>query len=231
MSREAEGSRVTTPISPRRGCLASIRKPGAPRISHRCSPVVVGARSVIPTARTRRFASMTAIRITRRWQRERDARRFSSATVNSDRIPADRESFAAALASHKKCACSRRAMCCRRWNARFVLHGDFMAVTRRCPIDSASCAKTAPSKDSPVATPGHVALQAGDGFLVEVGGGGGYWNPLERDPERVLADARAGYVSVDAAQRDYGVVIHQRGRRYEIDFPATERLRKRGSMR
>ena len=80
-------------------------------------------------------------------------------------------------------------------------------------------------------TPGHVALQAGDGFLVEVGGGGGYWNPLERDPERVLADAHAGYVSVEAAQRDYGVVIHQQGRRYEIDFPATESLRKRGGMR
>ena len=74
-------------------------------------------------------------------------------------------------------------------------------------------------------TPGHVALQAGDGFLVEVGGGGGYWNPLERDPERVLADVRAGYISLEAARRDYGVVIHQNNRHYEIDLVATAKLR------
>jgi hypothetical protein len=47
----------------------------------------------------------------------------------------------------------------------------------------------------------------------------------------VLADARAGYVSVEAAQRNYGVVIHQQGRRYEIDFPATESLRKQSGTR
>jgi len=47
------------------------------------------------------------------------------------------------------------------------------------------------------------------GSIVELltGGGGGFGNPLERDPERVVADVRNGYVSVDAAARDYGVVI------------------------
>ena len=63
-------------------------------------------------------------------------------------------------------------------------------------------------------TAGHVALEAGDGFLVEVGGGGGFWNPLERDPERVLDDVRSGYVSLEAARRDYGVVI--RAERTEV---------------
>jgi N-methylhydantoinase B len=75
-------------------------------------------------------------------------------------------------------------------------------------------------------TPGHVPLQAGDGFLVEVGGGGGYGNPLERDTERVLADVRAGYISLDAARRDYGVVIRQNGRGYLIDSVATAKLRE-----
>ena len=75
-------------------------------------------------------------------------------------------------------------------------------------------------------TPGHVALKAGDGFLVEVGGGGGYWNPVERDPERVLADVRSGYVSLEAARRDYGVVIRQNNRQFQIDLVATEKLRK-----
>jgi N-methylhydantoinase B len=75
-------------------------------------------------------------------------------------------------------------------------------------------------------TPGHVALQAGDGFLVEVGGGGGYLSPLERDPERVLADVLAGYVSLEAARRDYGVVINQKGRCFKIDHESTQDLRK-----
>jgi N-methylhydantoinase B len=75
-------------------------------------------------------------------------------------------------------------------------------------------------------TPGHIVLEAGDGFLVEVGGGGGFWNPLERDPQKVLADVRSGYVSVEAARRDYGVVIQQWGRRFELDRQATEELRR-----
>ena len=64
-------------------------------------------------------------------------------------------------------------------------------------------------------------------FLIETAGGGGFWNSFERDPERVLADVRAGYVSVEAAQRDYGVVIQQRGRRFELDGAATAELRRR----
>jgi N-methylhydantoinase B len=75
-------------------------------------------------------------------------------------------------------------------------------------------------------TPGHVALETGDGFLVEVGGGGGFWNPLERDPERVLVDVRSGYVSLESARNDYGVVIRQSGRKFEIDMEATQKLRR-----
>jgi N-methylhydantoinase B len=74
-------------------------------------------------------------------------------------------------------------------------------------------------------TAGHVALEPGDGFLVEVGGGGGFWNPAERDPERVLADVRAGYVSLEAAQRDYGVIIRQEGRKFELEKAATSEFR------
>jgi len=76
-------------------------------------------------------------------------------------------------------------------------------------------------------TPGHVALEAGDGFLVEVGGGGGFWQPMERDPKRVLADVRSGYVSLESARRDYGVIIYQQGRRFELDMEATKALRDR----
>ncbi len=75
-------------------------------------------------------------------------------------------------------------------------------------------------------TPGIVQLNDGDGFLIEVGGGGGFWNALERDPARVLADVRSGYVSPAAARRDYGVVVVQDGRQYDLDLNATEALRR-----
>jgi N-methylhydantoinase B len=75
-------------------------------------------------------------------------------------------------------------------------------------------------------TAGHVALEPGDGFLIEVGGGGGFWSALERDPSRVLADVRSGYVSLESARRDFGVVIHQRGRKFELDETATRELRQ-----
>jgi N-methylhydantoinase B len=79
-------------------------------------------------------------------------------------------------------------------------------------------------------TTSHVALDVGDGFLVEVGGGDGFWDPLERDLERVLADVRSGYVSLEAARRDYGVVIKRQGRRFELDVEATKELRRQKSV-
>jgi N-methylhydantoinase B len=55
-------------------------------------------------------------------------------------------------------------------------------------------------------------------------GGGGYGVPYERDPELVRQDVIAGYVTVDAARQDYGVVIDPRN--FETDLPATLSLRK-----
>ena len=43
----------------------------------------------------------------------------------------------------------------------------------------------------------------------------------------MLADVRSGYVSVEAARRDYGVAIRQSGRRFELDNAATAELRGR----
>ncbi len=56
-----------------------------------------------------------------------------------------------------------------------------------------------------------------------VPGGGGFGNPLERDPERVLGDVRAGLLSEDAARSDYGVVLSQDG---HMDIEATDVARK-----
>jgi N-methylhydantoinase B len=50
-------------------------------------------------------------------------------------------------------------------------------------------------------------LKSGDVFRLDTPGGGGYGDPLTREPERVLADVREGAVSVEAAERQYGVVL------------------------
>jgi N-methylhydantoinase B len=71
-------------------------------------------------------------------------------------------------------------------------------------------------------------LDEGDSYVTLVGGGGGFWSALEREPERVLADVRSGYVTIQAAERDYGVVIRQHGRRFELDIDATKALRTGG---
>ena len=51
-------------------------------------------------------------------------------------------------------------------------------------------------------------LKAGDRFMVEMAGGGGYGEPRARDPELVGRDVANGYVSPAAASRDYGVALH-----------------------
>jgi N-methylhydantoinase B len=66
-------------------------------------------------------------------------------------------------------------------------------------------------------------VQAGSLISVRTGGGGGYGNPFERDPELVRLDVVRGYVSREAAQRDYGVLL--RPGTLEIDTEATRRLR------
>ena len=56
------------------------------------------------------------------------------------------------------------------------------------------------------------SLKAGDLFTVETGGGGGYGNPRERAVELIQRDVDRGYVSREAAIRDYGVKIDAEGR-------------------
>ena len=44
-------------------------------------------------------------------------------------------------------------------------------------------------------------------ITLELPGGGGHGSPLTRDPARVAADVREGYVSLERARDDYGVVL------------------------
>lgn len=71
---------------------------------------------------------------------------------------------------------------------------------------------------------GLTQLKPGDAVIMDAAGGGGYGNPLERDPELVEADVLEGYVSVEGAAKDYGVVIDPDT--MKPDLTATENLRK-----
>lgn len=57
-------------------------------------------------------------------------------------------------------------------------------------------------------------------------GGGGWGDPLLRDAVAVAHDVLEGYVTVDGAERDYGVVVAIVDDDVEVDGPATERLRR-----
>ncbi|MFM1815168.1 MAG: hypothetical protein RLZ98_1863 [Pseudomonadota bacterium] len=85
-----------------------------------------------------------------------------------------------------------------------------------------------PGKDGAKQLPTRYAdypLKVGDTFRLDSPGGGGYGDPLKRDPEAVLRDVVEGYVSPEAAERDYGVVLSQSGKAWVVDMAATERKR------
>jgi N-methylhydantoinase B len=65
-------------------------------------------------------------------------------------------------------------------------------------------------------------LDAGDVMEIRTGGGGGYGDPLERDPERVARDVALGYNSPAAATDIYGVALAADG---SVDAAGTEALR------
>ncbi|MDD5245027.1 MAG: hydantoinase B/oxoprolinase family protein, partial [Syntrophorhabdaceae bacterium] len=54
---------------------------------------------------------------------------------------------------------------------------------------------------------GLTQLKPGDVVTIDAPGGGGYGNPLEREPEMVVDDVIEGYISIESAQKDYGVAI------------------------
>ncbi|WP_105437100.1 hydantoinase B/oxoprolinase family protein [Neorhizobium sp. T25_13] len=64
-------------------------------------------------------------------------------------------------------------------------------------------------------------LQPGDVLEIRSAGGGGRGNPVERETWRVAQDVARGYVSSEAAERDYGVVI----RDGIVDEAETEKVR------
>ena len=65
-------------------------------------------------------------------------------------------------------------------------------------------------------------LRAGDAFLAQSGGGGGFGDPLQREAAIVANDVRQEYVNIEMARDVYGVVVDRDG---NLDLRATEERR------
>jgi N-methylhydantoinase B len=87
-------------------------------------------------------------------------------------------------------------------------------------------------------TPQHpkslITLEPEQRIQLNGAGGGGYGDPMQRSPELVLDDVVNGYVSLESAERDYGVCIRYVGESdrlvrlpdlYRIDWDRTQHLR------
>lgn len=68
-------------------------------------------------------------------------------------------------------------------------------------------------------------LGPGDAWVNFCAGGGGYGDPLMREPEHVLRDVRLGFCSVGQARQLYGVALRD-GDRMLVDDAATSTLRQ-----
>jgi N-methylhydantoinase B len=70
---------------------------------------------------------------------------------------------------------------------------------------------------------GLTLCRSGDVIEFHSAGGGGYGNPLERDPQAVEEDVLNGYVSIEKAREDYGVVIDPAT--LKVDLEETNKVR------
>jgi N-methylhydantoinase B len=71
----------------------------------------------------------------------------------------------------------------------------------------------------------NLPLRAGDVLRLITTGGGGWGDPLEREPDMVLLDVIQGKVSPGNARTEYGVVLLGQGDDTTVDEDATTKLR------
>lgn len=76
----------------------------------------------------------------------------------------------------------------------------------------------------PAGVPERVPLPEGSLLVDYVAGGGGFGDPIERDPKAVLRDFSRSWVSREVAERIYGVVLDAGGK--AVDLSATEVRRR-----
>jgi N-methylhydantoinase B len=70
-----------------------------------------------------------------------------------------------------------------------------------------------------------LVVEPGQKILGHDGSGGGYGDPLHRDPDRVLFDVIEGWESVKRAEQIYGVVVTEQSGVQLIDESKASALR------
>jgi N-methylhydantoinase B len=65
-------------------------------------------------------------------------------------------------------------------------------------------------------------IRDGETLLSRCNGGGGYGDPLEREPSRVARDVAEGFITRERAEAVYGVILDEQG---DIDLTATQAAR------
>ena len=76
----------------------------------------------------------------------------------------------------------------------------------------------------------HTVVATGDRFVCQGPAGGGYGDPLDRDPAQVLDDVLDGFISPETAERDYGVAIAADGRTVDEESTARARTARRSRV-
>lgn len=86
-------------------------------------------------------------------------------------------------------------------NPPFGLHGGRAGSVNRLVANEGT------DREEVLPAKGMRQLQKGDTYTVYSSGGGGWGDPLQRDPAAVADDVRNGYVTAEAAAREYGVAL------------------------
>jgi len=107
--------------------------------------------------------------------------------------------------------------------------GSQVGVIRGSAVWDRIAAGAPPTDDDEFAAPieylpskAEGVLGPGDVFVFFAAGGGGYGDPLDRDPDAVATDVAQNWVSGERARSDYGVAFADDG---SVDAAATEALR------
>jgi N-methylhydantoinase B len=110
----------------------------------------------------------------------------------------------------------------RRVSPAFGLYGGEPGMPSMNTLTRAGTREVLPSKFC-------IAFRKGDVFRHELAGGGGWGDPLARDPARVLRDVRNGLVCAGAAHADYGVVLDPSGRSMDVAATTAHRSAMRAA--